>query len=81
MRTNDFTDGNLHRNRHGNIGRLVVEPGKQMSKSADATLLLILEELKLIRQALVKPALPTNEELKRNLSIVLGTGPDEVFNK
>jgi hypothetical protein len=52
-----------------------------MSKSADSTLLLILEELKQIRQALVKPDPPSQEQLARDLTVALGTGPDEVFNK
>jgi hypothetical protein len=52
-----------------------------VSKNADNTLLQILEELKLIRQAVVKPQPPTPEELEQDLARVLGVGPEDIGNR
>jgi hypothetical protein len=52
-----------------------------MSKQTESLLQSILDELRLIREEIVKPPLPTPAELERDLSVVLGTGPEEFGNK
>lgn len=51
------------------------------SKQIESLLQAILGELVLIREELVKPAPPTPEQLERDLTVALGVGRDEVFNK
>jgi hypothetical protein len=51
------------------------------NREIENTLLTILEELRMIRQHLVPPPLPTKDELERDITVALGVGPDEVFNK
>jgi hypothetical protein len=63
------------------VHRIGAYEGQTVSKSADSTLLLILEELKQIRQALVKPLPPTPEELERDLTVTLGVGPEDFGNR
>ena len=52
-----------------------------MSKTSECLLQSILDELRLIRAHIVPPPLPTPDELARDITVALGTGPDEVFNK
>jgi|HubBroStandDraft_2_1064218.scaffolds.fasta_scaffold271218_3 hypothetical protein len=52
-----------------------------MSKVSEALLQSILEELQAIRKCVVPPAPPSPDELERDLTVALGVGPDEVFNK
>jgi hypothetical protein len=52
-----------------------------INKNVENTLVEILQELRLIREHLVPPAPMTDAELAQNLTKVLGTGPEGVFNK
>jgi hypothetical protein len=52
-----------------------------MSKQIECLLQSILEELQTIRAHIVPPSLPTPAELERDITVALGTGPDEVFNR
>jgi hypothetical protein len=52
-----------------------------MSKTSECLLQSILDELRILRQHLVPPPLPTPDELEQTLTRVLGVGPDDAFNK
>jgi hypothetical protein len=51
------------------------------NREIENTLLTILDELRMIRQHFVPPPLPTPDELERDITVALGTGPDEFGNK
>ena len=52
-----------------------------MSKQLENLLQTLIEEVRFIRQHVVPPDPPTPEELTQDLTRVLGTGPDDAFNK
>jgi len=52
-----------------------------MSKQSEALLQSILAEIQAIRAHLVPAPLPDPAELERDITVALGTGPDEVFNR
>jgi hypothetical protein len=52
-----------------------------MSKQIESLLQQILEELQAIRQHTVPAPIPKPEELARDITVALGVGPDNAFNK
>jgi hypothetical protein len=55
---------------------------KHMSNhNIESLLQQLIEEVRMLRQHFVKPPPPTPEQLERDLTVALGVGRDEVFNK